>query len=157
MIKPNHISYLRLADSVLTNLDLPYKSYTLTYQELFQRVNSDVEYETIYLNQFEKFLTSGYDSKIEIESKSVLFNSVLLFLSNEGLILYSKSQIQITYKGVLKILKGFEKEYKEEKQNIENDKKEKKFEHALKIFDRVLAVVSFIAGILITSILKSCS
>lgn len=156
MLKPNHISYLRLADSVLNNLDLPYKSYTLNYEELFKRVNSDVRYETTYSNQFERFLTEGFDLTIEIQSKSVLFNSVLLFLHNENLIIYSNSQIQVTYKGILKILKGFEQEYKNEISDIQSKQNEKRFEKNIKIFDKVWAVISFILGIITTILLKNC-
>ena len=146
MIKPTHITYLKLADSILLNLDVPYKSYTLTYEELFKRVNQDVTFDKIYSNQYDRFLTEGFDTAIEVNSKSVLFNSVLLFLQNEGYIISSTSNIQITYKGILKCLKGFEDDYNETKAKAEQAKNQQKFENFMRVLPVIVAIIFGILG-----------
>jgi len=146
MIKPNHTTYLKLADSILLNLDVPYKSYTLTYEELFKRVNQDVTFDKIYSNQYDRFLTEGFDTAIEVNSKSVLFNSVLLFLQNEGYIISSTSNIQITYKGILKCLKGFEDDYNETKAKAEQAKNQQKFENFMRVLPVIVAIIFGILG-----------
>lgn len=146
MIKPNHTTYLRLADSILNNLNVPYKSYFLNYKELFERVNSDVIYEKIYSDQFDKFLTSGFDAAIEIESKSVLFNSVLLFLIDENLINISHSNIHISYKGILKCLHGFEDDYNKTEREAKQSKKQQKFENFMKVLPVIVTIISIIVG-----------
>ena len=146
MIKPNHTTYLKLADSILLNLDVPYKSYTLTYEELFKRVNQDVTFDKIYSNQYDRFLTEGFDTAIEVNSKSVLFNSVLLFLQNEGYIISSTSNIQITYKGILKCLKGFVDDYNETKAKAEQAKNQQKFENFMRVLPVIVAIIFGILG-----------
>ncbi|WP_420573039.1 hypothetical protein [Kordia sp.] len=146
MIKPNHTTYLRLADSVLNSLNQPYKSYTLTYEELLDRLDSDVKYETAYSNQFERFLTKGFDSTMEIDSKATLLNSVLLFLYNEELVLYSNSHIQITFKGILKTLKGFEYDYNEAKAKAKQAKNQQKFENFMKVLPVIVAIIFGVLG-----------
>ncbi len=146
MLKPNHISYLRLADSVLDNLNIPYKSYTLSYKELFEKINSDVPYEKSYSNQLEKFLLEGFDTNIEVASKAVLFNSILLFLKDENLIHYDNEKVQISYKGILKVLYGFEDDYNKAKRDAEQAKKQQKFENFMKILPVIVAIVGIIVG-----------
>ena len=150
MLIPNHISYLRLADSVLNNLNLPYKSYTSTHEELFKRVNSDVPYEKIYANEWDRFFLEGYDTTSEISSKSMLFNSILLFLKDEGLIHYDHKNIILSYKGILKILYGFEDDYIKEKLEIEKARIQQNYDNGMNLFKSLtpylIAILTFIIG-----------
>jgi len=150
MIKPNHTTYLRLVDSVLNNLDLPYKSYTSSDKELFESINSDVPYEKIYSNDLEKFFLEDFDASKEVEGKQSLFNSILYFLKNEDLIHINKNNITLSFKGILKILHGFENDYIKEKQEAEEAKQQRKFENNIRIFKTVWPVITFVTGLVIT-------
>ncbi|WAC02939.1 hypothetical protein N7U66_04740 [Lacinutrix neustonica] len=150
MLKPNHITYLRLADSVINNLNLPYKSYTSSDKELFQSINSDVPYERIYSNDLEKFFLEDFDASKEVEGKQSLFNSILYFLRNEDLIHINKNNITLSYKGILKNLYGFEYDYIKEKQEAEEAGQQRKFENKIRIFKTVWPVITFVSGLIIT-------
>jgi len=154
MIKPNHITYLKLVDSVLNNLDLPYKSYTCSDKELFESINSDVPYEKIYSSDLEKFFLEDFDASKEVEGKQSLFNSILYFLKNEDLIHINKNNITLSYKGILKTLHGFEDDYIKEKQEAEEVKKQKRFDNGMAILKAFSPFIGFLFGLLTVWITK---
>lgn len=156
MLKPNHITYLRLVDSVLINLNLPYKSYTSTDEELFKSINSDVPYEKIYSSDLEKFFLEDFDASKEVEGKQALFNSILYFLKNEDLIHINKNNITLSFKGILKTLHGFEDDYIKEKREAELAKQQKKFDNGMTILKGLSPFIGFLFGLLTVWITKEC-
>ncbi|MCL5130528.1 hypothetical protein [Algibacter sp. L4_22] len=150
MIKLNHTTYLKLVDSVLNNLDLPYKSYTCSDKELFESINSDVPYEKIYSNDLEKFFLEDFDASKEVEGKQSLFNSILYFLKNEDLIHINKNNITLSFKGILKILHGFEDDYIKEKRDVELAKKQQNYDNGMNFLKvltpYIIAILTFIIG-----------
>lgn len=154
MVKLHHSFFLGLLDNILKELNTPTKNYTYSYQELFKAVQPNIRYDKIYQNQFEKFLTQGYDSYIEQSNSYFLFNSALRYLVDDELIFqYNHSpnlySFQINYKGFLKINNGFRISYDNEQKRLQDLEKRRNLDFivsVLRLF--VPAIVGFIFGVL---------
>ena len=154
MVKSHHTFFLSILDSVLESLNNPNKTYTLSYEELYNLASSEIKYDKLYQNQFSKFLTNGYDSYIETLSKPYLLNSALHFLIQDGYIFKFQTapkqfSIQITHKGFLKLHLGFVKKHKNEIKKIQQTNKQQNFENGMSVLKTILPIITFILGFII--------
>jgi len=151
MIKTHHTFFLTLLDEILDTLNNPYLNYTIAKDEIFTSVFENIKFDKLYKNEKERFLVERHDLSVEGKAKNYLFDAAIDYLFNEGFLNKLSSQngrsYQITHKGFLKLHLGFFKSFENDKLEIENLEKRRKFDLILSILKLfVPAILGFVLG-----------